>query len=89
MRSLSIRFLRVGLQTAHPCLPLFILSALALATTVHAVDLNDTGITGCSGDTSLVTTGVEADSSGSRLRQKPQNMPHLGYTLGYKKEHPC
>lgn len=34
--------------------------SLALATTVHAADLSDTGFTGCSGDTSLAATGVEA-----------------------------
>ena len=28
MRSLFIRFLRVGLRTAHPCLPLFMLVGL-------------------------------------------------------------
>ena len=47
MHSLIPRFLRVGLQTAHPCQTLFILAALSLASAAHAAPLNDTGIGFC------------------------------------------
>lgn len=54
------RFL-VGLAWTLSC-------ALSPYITAHAAGLNDTGITVCSNDTGVVTTGVEADT-GSHPRQ--------------------
>lgn len=68
LRTPSVNPLTANLTMQHRYLTLLAALTLVQSGAANAAGLNDTGITGCSNGTGVVTTGVEADS-GTHPRQ--------------------